>query len=139
MTHDLSKGNLATSLTATTAHIEQYAQDSDIQQVAKEGIKHIVAERVQAAKTQAANQYRAEMFSHAQAVGNQLMGDMYGRVENTTRTPAHQARLEAYTEHLLDDFEDQTRAILDIGSKRIAEEAARPVIVPKPKKKWWER
>ena len=140
MAYDLDKSNLASSLAnaGDNSQMQRYTDDRDVQHIYKQGLKHVVEERVQAAKAVEAEKLAAQIMGHAHATSDKLMGDMYGRLQTTGRTAAHQARLEAYTERLLDDHEANSRSIASIGTQNVARAAAKPVD-GEPKKRWWER
>lgn len=143
MGNHLSKRSLSTDLATQReqANIERQAENADVSDIYTRGVRDFVAERVQAAKAQFAQQLNGEIHDSTQATTRGLYYDSQGRVETPGLNPEFQARFEAFTQTDLDAYDQQAHGIARIGIENVAREAARSVNLPQAeKKKWpWQR
>ena len=143
MGNHLSKRPLSTDLATQReqANIERQAENADVADIYTRGVRDFVAERIQAAKAQFAEQLTAEIHDHTNHTTRGLYKSVQDRVETPGLNQEFQQRFEAFTHAHLDDYDQQARAIENIGVQSVAREAQREVNLPLPeKKKWpWQR
>ena len=140
MGNDLTKRTLSTDLTvaSTQGELAKHANSREVEAIQNRTVQDLARQQGEASKAMHAAKLAADIRNFGHATSDRLMQDIYGRNAEQGRTAPHQARLEALTERLLDDHENEVSAIAHLGATRVAQIASEPISPPPEKKKWWE-
>lgn len=141
MNYDLTKTNPTLALTVgrTQDGIERYTNEREVQDIYKQGAKHVEAERIQAAKQAVAISLTTAVQEHALREADRYARSTFALLEAPGRSAGCQAYIEEVAQDLTTVYRQQLSAEVQVGGLNIAAEAARPVIVPQPEKKGWWR
>ena len=127
------------ALSTTSDLVEGVARSREVRDIYREGIKHLVAERIQALKIETANDLANDVYRHALREAEEFSRDAFTRLNQAGRDPEHQAYYHSLVSGLLARYENHLNGLVEVGVTNIATEAHKPVIVPKEERRGWFR
>lgn len=140
MSNELSlPGFTNRSLANAEDKIERFSSNRDVEDIYKEGVKHIAAEQIQAAKATAAVTLTTEVYDHALNTGDQFARKAYARIDEASHSEESQAASQALTNSLMARYNAHINGIVEVGVTGIARELHKEVILPKEEKRGWFR
>lgn len=118
--------------------IDQHMDSREVQAVAKEGLRHLIAIDLQSEKADAAIHHVHDLSVTRQKLGDTFMRQAFAALEANHRSPNHQAEYQAFHDEVVADYRGASRAIYGGGVHAIGSILDEPVLVAPPKR-WWER
>ena len=129
-------------LAAAKNNIERYAESREANEIYKEGVKSVIAERVHAAKVKIAIDLSQDLYSHAAQTADEFSREAFARLDAKTGNVERDDYFESILhgqDGLLERFGNHLKGLLEVGMTNIALEVHKPVIVQKEEKKGWFR
>ena len=100
--------------------VEGYSGERDVSDIRKEGARHVVAQRVQMAKTLVALDLTAQIYDYALATADTTKRRMYRRLAAGGRGEECQIALEALFQSLMAQYDTHLRGIVEVGVTGVA-------------------
>lgn len=119
--------------------LARFAGSRDIEDVFKEGAKHLAAQEMQAAKTTKGVELTNGVYEYTLKTTDGFKHTAYQRLEQSRRSPEEQEDYQGLHQQLMGQYNQHIRGIVAVGIETIAHEVRKDVIVPKPEKRGWFR
>jgi hypothetical protein len=124
------------ALTSAETSVATVPEGKQAEDVYQQGLTHLVAQRMQAAKTAHAVSLAQDLYAHAMNTSSELLQES-DKLLKEARSPQVQTQYESLSTELTDQFARHVKGTLEVGMTAIAREVHKEVIVPKPEKKGW--